>query len=175
MFDVVVYVLMLAANSCVVDMEFLVWFIAVITLGMREKLIGNVTDCPLLEKSGALITPHCLSAYGYVHSFVDIPAVVCTKRHGWCRVWVDVGGAFVALRLFYRGANNLIDRAKGNRKWGWIGAWATAADARVLGNSPLLHTNRKPQFIATVFAPITKRLSVFYLICGILIVAIVVG
>ena len=42
-------------------------------------------------------------------------------------------------------------------------------------NSPLLRTNRKPQFIATVFTPITKRLSVFYCICGILIAAIVVG
>ena len=42
-------------------------------------------------------------------------------------------------------------------------------------NSPLLRTNRKPQFIATIFTPITKRLSVFYLICGILIAVIVVG
>ena len=44
-----------------------------------------------------------------------------------------------------------------------------------LHKSPLLRTNRKPQFIATVFTPITKRLSVFYCICGILIAAIVVG
>ena len=38
-----------------------------------------------------------------------------------------------------------------------------------------LKANRKPQFIATVFTPITKRLSVFYCICWILIAVIVVG
>ena len=42
-------------------------------------------------------------------------------------------------------------------------------------NSPLLRTNRKPQFIATVFTPIPKRLSIFYFICGILIAVVVVG
>ena len=41
--------------------------------------------------------------------------------------------------------------------------------------NPLLNTTRKPQFIATIFTPITKRLSVFYCICGILIAATVVG
>ena len=41
--------------------------------------------------------------------------------------------------------------------------------------SPLLRTNRKPQFIATVFTPIPKRLSIFYFICGILIAVAVVG
>ena len=48
-------------------------------------------------------------------------------------------------------------------------------DSTGLTISPLLRTNRKPQFIATVFTPIPKRLSIFYCICGILIAVAVVG
>lgn len=44
MFDVVVYVLMAAVNSCSAAEEFLAWLAAVKTLGIRENLIGNVTS-----------------------------------------------------------------------------------------------------------------------------------
>lgn len=52
---------------------------------------------------------------------------------------------------------------------------AIVREGRSINNSPLLRTNRKPQFIATVFTPIPKRLSIFYCICGILIAVAVVG
>ena len=61
-------------------------------------------------------------------------------------------------------------RYRENRNFRSVGTDGVMTDI-----SPLLRTNRKPQFIATVFTPITKRLSVFYCICGILIAAIVVG
>ena len=76
-----------------------------------------------------------------------------------------------ALATAYR-ANNHVKRinrvSQGVCIRYWRGIWRFT-------KSPLLRTNRKPQFIATVFTPIPKRLSIFYCICGILIAVAVVG